>query len=214
MPSKDAVARCAPFGVFIALLMLGSIVREPWLIVARGGIVAIVLLWFWRHYHELRLPRAVPWSDWALAIAAGFAVFGAWIWLDQGWATFSRSPGFDPLHEDGQMNWPLALIRLSGLALVVPVMEELFWRSFLLRWLERHDFVQVVPRSVGTRALIITTVLFALEHSQWLAGAVAGIAYSLLYVRTGNLWVPILAHAVTNGALGVWILATRNWHFW
>jgi uncharacterized protein len=212
--SRAAVARCAPFAVFIALLIMSSIVREPWLIAARGGIVAIVLLCFWRHYYELRLPSAAPWSHWALAVAAGFAVFCAWIWLDQDWATFSRSPGFDPLHEDGRMNWPLALIRALGLSLAVPVMEELFWRSFLLRWLEQHDFLRVTPRSIGMRALAITTLLFALEHNQWLAGAVAGIAYSVLYIRTGNLWVPIVAHAVTNGALGVWILATGNWHFW
>jgi CAAX prenyl protease-like protein len=93
-------------------------------------------------------------------------------------------------------------------------MEELFWRSFLLRWLERHDFLQVAPRSVGPRPLVITTALFALEHSQWLAGGIAGVVYSALYMRSGNLWVPIAAHAVTNAALGIWILHTENWHFW
>jgi hypothetical protein len=97
---------------------------------------------------------------------------------------------------------------------VVPLMEELFWRSFLLRWLERHDFLSVAPGRVGTRAFAISTILFALEHNQWLAGAVAGAVYNALYTRSGNLWVPIVAHAVTNAALGIWILATQNWQFW
>jgi CAAX prenyl protease-like protein len=194
--------------------MLGSLVREPWLAAARGLIVGIALAWFWREYVELRRPQASRLSDWSLAVAAGLAVFVAWIWLDQDWATVSRSPGFDPLHEDGRLNWPLALLRLAGLAIVVPVMEELFWRSFLLRWIERHDFLDVTPRSVGLRALLISSVLFALEHNQWLAGGIAGLVYGLLYVRSANLWVPILAHAVTNGALGIWILATGNWQFW
>jgi CAAX prenyl protease-like protein len=214
MFSRPAFARAAPFGIFIGVLVANSVFHSTWLLLARSVIVAAVLVWFWRDYTELRRPPTSPTSHWLLAVAAGFAVFLAWIWLDQDLVTFSRSPGFDPLHEDGQMNWPLALIRLLGLSLVVPVMEELFWRSFLLRWLEEHEFLRVAPRSVGVRALIITTVLFALEHNQWLAGAVAGIAYGLLYIRTGNLWVPIVAHALTNGALGVWILATENWHFW
>jgi CAAX prenyl protease-like protein len=93
-------------------------------------------------------------------------------------------------------------------------MEELFWRSFLLRWLERQDFLAVAPRSVGARALLITSAVFALEHTQWLAGAIAGLVYGALYMRSGNLWVPIAAHAMTNGALGVWVLRTLNWHFW
>jgi len=36
----------------------------------------------------------------------------------------------------------------------------------------------------------------------------------LLYVRFGRLWVPVIAHAVTNGMLGVWVVATGNWQFW
>ena len=214
MPSRAAFARCAPFGVFIGLLILGSVMQEPWLVAARGLIVAAALLWFWRDYLELRRPGPTPAGEWLLAVAAGLAVFGAWIALDQDWATMARSPGFDPLHEDGRLNWPLALLRLAGLALVVPVMEELFWRSFLMRWLERHEFLEVAPRSVGWRALLIMSALFALEHSQWLAGAIAGLAYGLLYRRSGNLWGPVTAHAVTNAALGVWILATHNWQFW
>ena len=56
--------------------------------------------------------------------------------------------------------------------------------------------------------------MFVLAHTLWLAAIVAGLAYALLYVRTGKLWVPVIAHAVTNGALGIWVLATRQWAFW
>ena len=93
-------------------------------------------------------------------------------------------------------------------------MEELFWRSFLLRWLQRHDFLRVSPREVGWVALLVTTALFAVEHNRWFAGAVAGAVYAVLYTRSGNLWMPIVAHAVTNGMLGVWIIATESWQFW
>lgn len=223
--SDPAIARCGPFALFIALIILGSHLSPflgergasdaaSWLVVARGAIVALALAWFWPAYSELRKPSPAAAADWLLAALGGFAVFLVWIGLDQEWAVLSRSVGFIPHDPEGGTDWFKALARLAGFALVVPVMEELFWRSFLLRWLERHDFLSVAPRLVGMRAFLITTVLFSLEHDRWLAGAVAGALYNWLYMRSGNLWVPIAAHAVTNAVLGVWILHTQNWQFW
>jgi CAAX prenyl protease-like protein len=83
-----------------------------------------------------------------------------------------------------------------------------------MRWLERHDFLNVYPASVGVRAVVITSLLFGVEHNLWLAGIVAGLAYSFVYMRSGNLWSAVLAHATTNGLLGIWILATANWTYW
>ena len=83
-----------------------------------------------------------------------------------------------------------------------------------MRWIERQDFLSVAPSAVGLRALVITSVLFALEHSQWLAGLIAGFVYGWIYIRSGKLWVPIIAHAVTNGLLGVYIIVMRDWSFW
>jgi len=209
------IARCAPFAVFIVLLVLASALSISGTAVVRNLIVLATLAWFWRSYGELRKAPPLTAPQWLLAMAVGLGTFVLWTCLDQDWALLSRpSGGFDPRREDGSVNWPMALVRLAGFALVVPVMEELFWRSFLLRWIARHDFLSVVPRDAGARAFLITTVLFALEHNQWLAGAIAGAGYNWLYMRSGNLWVAVLAHAVTNGALGVWILYSGNWQFW
>jgi len=219
------IARAAPFLVFIALLMLGSAlpadfsvlglpVPKAWIILGRGIAIALLLAWFWRGYTELRRPGSSRPSDWLLAVAAGIAVFVAWVWLDQDWAVLSRAPGFAPDRAGGGIDWWQALTRLAGLALVVPVMEELFWRSLVLRWIERHDFLSLDPKQVGLRAFLITTALFSVEHDRWFAGAIAGAVYNWLYMRSGNLWVPIVAHAVTNGVLGAWILYTGRWEFW
>ncbi len=53
-----------------------------------------------------------------------------------------------------------------------------------------------------------------LAHNQWLAALVAGMVYAWLYRYTRTLWAPILAHAVTNGVLGVWVVVFGNWQFW
>lgn len=214
--------RGAPFLLFVLFLILASLVtpagegqgEASWLVVARGGVLALVLAWFWRSYTELRTPLPVPRWYWLIAVLAGIGVFMIWIGVDQDWAVAGQSKGFDPRTAVGQIDWVKALARLAGLALVVPVMEELFWRSLVLRWIKQHDFLSVDPRHVGVPAFLIVTVLFALEHNQWFAGAIAGVVYNALYMTSRNLWVPILAHAVTNGALGVWVLATGNWQFW
>ncbi len=206
--------RVAPFAAFIALLALAPFLpASPWTVIARGTLVAVLLAVFWRHYVELRQAPSTP--HLALAVGVGLAVFVAWIGLDSGWTRFGEPrEGFSPLRGDGEIDWPLAMARFLVLAAVVPVMEELFWRSFLMRWIDARDFLRFDPRQASRAAFALSSALFALEHSQWLAGLLAGLAYAWVYARSGNLWIPILAHTVTNGTLGIWILATRSWSFW
>jgi len=119
-----------------------------------------------------------------------------------------------PRTAEGGLDWPLIVLRIAGAARLVPVMEELFWRSFLMRWLQAPVFEAVPPRGVGLRAVVLSTFVFVLAHTLWLAAAVAGLAYAWLYIRSGKLWVAVIAHGVTNAALGVWVVATGNWQFW
>jgi CAAX prenyl protease-like protein len=72
----------------------------------------------------------------------------------------------------------------------------------------------VDPQRVGTKAVVLSTFVFMLAHTLWLAAIVAGLAYAWLYVRSGKLWLAVIAHAVTNGALGAWVGATGHWQFW
>lgn len=96
--------------------------------------------------------------------------------------------------------------RLVGLIVVVPIMEELFRRSFLMRWLTNHDFLNVDPRSTRRFAFCATAGLFALEHHLWLAGLIAGVVFNALYIRIRTLWAPITAHAVATTALSIYIV--------
>ncbi len=223
---KHAVAcRALPFLLFIGSLVLAS-VAGTWLpgetsaalrdglAIGRGVMVAVVLALLWPAYSELRNPSAVPSMNWVLAVAGGVAVFLVWILLYPSEPSHATPGRFVPLLADGTLDWPKALLRFAGLGLVVPVMEELFWRSLILRRIQEDDFLALSPANIGARPFIVTTVLFAIEHDSWLAGAIAGIVYNLLYMRSGNLWVPILSHAVTNCLLGSWILYAGAWHLW
>jgi len=221
--SRAAWLRVVPFALFVALLALrgaaptdGSWGIDPrWIygvtVVAVGGLLAI----FWREYGEFARQRRPTAAEALLATAVGLGVFALWIQLDAPWMTIGApSAVFTPLTAAGTIDWPLAAVRWVGATLVVPVMEELFWRSFLMRWIERPVFEGVDPQRVGTKAIVLSTFVFVLAHTMWLAAIVAGLAYTWLYVRSGKLWLPVIAHAATNGALGAWVVTTGNWQFW
>lgn len=213
------VARVAPFAAFIALLALtplfDGIVDARWLVVARGLVAAALLALFWRAYVEWHAAPATPAGEWAAAVAVGFLVAVLWIALDADWAWMGeRQAGFVPLGADGALDPWLVALRLFGLVLVVPLMEELFWRSFLMRWIDRRDFLGLDPRTCSLFAIALSSAVFALEHSAWFAGLVAGLAYGMIYRRTGNLRAATASHATSNATLGGWTLATHEWSLW
>jgi CAAX prenyl protease-like protein len=218
--SRAAWARILPFAAYIFFIVLGDLLERAglsrselrWLYPVQAGTVAVLLAVFWRRYHELHVPLPTP-AQLITALAVGVLVLVLWINLDAPWMTVGSSPGYDP-RSDGDMNWLLVAIRILGAALVVPVMEELFWRSFVMRWADAADFEALEPARVGIKGFLISSVLFGFEHNLWLAGIVAGVAYALLYMRHRNLWSAVLAHAVTNGLLGAWVVATGSWQFW
>ena len=221
--SRAALARVVPFAAFMVLLAIRGAVPEDgswgidprWLYGVTVLVVGGLLAWFWREYGELVSQTLPTLAEAALAVAVGLVVFGLWINLDAPWMRLGEpSAGFVPKDANGQLLWPLIAVRWIGASLLVPVMEELFWRSFLMRWIQSPQFESVVPQRVALKAIVLSTFVFVLAHTLWLAAIIAGLAYAWLYVRTGKLWVPIIAHAVTNGALGVWVVVTGNWAFW
>ncbi len=221
--SRAAWLRVIPFAVFMALLALrGALpadgaagIDARWVYGLTVAVVGALLALWWRDYGELAAQVWPTAREALLAVAVGLVVFALWISLDAPWMRVGEpTAAFVPLDTQGQPMWPLIAVRWVGAALLVPVMEELFWRSFLMRWLEHGSFESVVPQSVSLRAVVLSTFVFTLAHTLWLGAVVAGLAYAWLYRRTGKLWVPVIAHAVTNGVLGVWVVMTGNWAFW
>jgi len=222
---RVAFVRCVPFLAFMAFVALRAFAPDDgswgfdvrWLYAAQVAIVGAMLVSWWREYGELSRQTLPTAAEAALAVGAGLVVFVLWIQLDAPWMTLSPVGAvqpYAPLDPAGGIDWALAAPRWLGAALLVPVMEELFWRSFLMRWVQSPRFEGVSPQAVGLRAVVLSTFVFVLAHTLWLAAIVAGLAYAWLYIRTGKLWVAVIAHAVTNGALGVWVLATGQWQFW
>ncbi len=219
--TAPVLARTVPFLIYVAFLPLtdglsrivpGGDVR--WLYGLQVALVSVSLFVYRRHYTELWEVKAPGLGALAAAIGIGTLVFLLWINLALPYLSFAVGKGFDPRDLGGRVIVPMAAMRVAGAALVVPLMEELFWRSFLMRWIDRQDFLAVSPVALSMRALMLSSLLFGLEHGLWFAGILAGLAYGELYRRSSNLWMPIISHAVTNALLGCWVLYSASWSFW
>lgn len=218
-PCASSIPRVAPFAAFIFLLAvqpaLAGVVDPRWVAVGRGLVAAALLAVFWSAYRELRDAPPASARQWLVAIAAGAGIAVLWVALDASWAHMGGGgPGFMPLRADGTLDPLLLALRLFGFVLVVPIMEELFWRSFLMRWIDGRDFLSVDPRKASFRAVGLSSAVFALAHDAWAAGLVAGLAYGMLYRWTGNLRTAIASHAVSNAILGGWIIENNDWSLW
>lgn len=216
-----AIARASPFALYMVMLALTPLaisgegeMPPAWYYPLQVGLVALALAFFWRQYDELRGNFVTAVRHGGLALVAGLAVFVAWINLDLPVLSFGLEAFEPPRGGDGSLDIRWLAVRLFGAAIIVPLMEELFWRSFLMRWIKAQDFRAVVPAAVGLRALLLSSIVFGVEHQLWFAGFLAGLVYAGIYMRSANLWTPILAHAVTNLALGIWVISTGNWQFW
>lgn len=215
----------APMALYMALLAVQSNTNLSWLYPVKTLAVAGMLWWFRKSYDELR-----PGVSW-LGIVVGLVAIAIWIFGDRFYPKADelmlsferwlagvmqspypkpmRTPPFDPSGQYG-----FIAFRIIGAVVVVPVMEELFWRAFLIRWLVNEDFKSVPVGTFTWTSFLITTALFGAEHNQWLAGLICGALYNMVYYRTRSVWACVVAHAVSNAALAAWVLARGDWKFW
>lgn len=182
---------------------------------ARAVAVGILLFLLRRHYSEINFRELLNPGGAAAAVLMGLVVFLLWINMDWSRATARTGVGFDPnLFQPGWERIVMIGFRMIGSVLVVAVMEELFWRSFFLRWLIHVDF-RVIPIGMFTWGSFVgTAILFGLEHTMIVAGITAGILYNLLLYYRRSISCCILSHAVTNFSLCIYILKTGSYHLW
>lgn len=226
---SSAAYRYLPFAVFMGFIGLDEFIRFLaaqgffilqtttlyYLYPVKALTVGLMLYLFKDHYSELRLKDLANLSVTLATCGVGLLVFVLWIRMDWTFGTVGVPQGFNPAQFPGN-NLPVVMtaFRIAGAVLVVPLMEELFWRSFLIRYIIDNNFEMAKVGAFTWGSFLITVVLFGLEHNYILAGVMAGIAYNLLLYRTRSLAHCVLAHAVTNLALAIYVIRTGAWQFW
>jgi CAAX prenyl protease-like protein len=170
---------CVPlflFGVFTEIETRVPAALYPYAYVAKLCAVMLALAHYRWTLQDLRPSHRVL----APAVLVGLLVFAEWVWLDK-WLPYphvgSRA-AFNPL---AAFQSPLGLaaflaVRFWGLVVVVPVMEELFWRAFLIRYLTNTDFTTIPIGQFSAMAFWLVAGFSGLVHPEWLVAVVASAA--------------------------------------
>lgn len=227
------VPRVLPFAAYLLIPALGaSLVPNPdyWLYAAKVVVVAALIGWLRPRLTEMKW--SFSWT--AVGVGIGIAIL---------WEVLSRQvPGLGRLYEHARhlltgsvlppikptepwnplvvfrdapaLAYAFIAVRVLGRSLLVPLIEEVFYRSFVYRYLVHPKFESVSLTTRNTTAWLTTSALFAVVHpDQWLAGMLCGLAYQWLVLRSGRLGDAILAHGITNGLLSAWVIYQGTWDF-
>jgi hypothetical protein len=235
---SPAVAPTAPLVLFMLLSEVVRLVQiensalpwyqrapEHWVYPVQCVIVGAVLLFFRKHY------TLAPWRGWQLAWP--FAIAGMFVWdlpaqlYHEGqpaWCEWlgmvKRDKGFDPYVFPAQSGawWATVLARFFRMVVIVPFVEELFWRGFLMRYVQAGDRdFRTVPFGQHTwKTFWIVTLAVTLVHnpSDYFGAFVWGALTYHLAVTTRSLGACVVMHAVGNLLLGLYVMQTKQWGFW
>ena len=217
---SDDAAYILPMGVFLLLTFAGGQWRSFYIAsyVIKTLLTALLLVLLWRRYAKVR------WDFWWLGILLGVVGVVQWIGMEKAllhfwprYPRFSIEP-FDPTQSFSSptsMWWFIAL-RWAGASLVVPVMEELFWRDYLWRTVAAPADWCLARLGEWDRGipLILVSLAFCTVHVEWMTAIVWGLMIGTLLVLTRSLGACIIMHTVTNFLLGAYVLRTHEWKFW
>lgn len=128
----------------------------------------------------------------------------------------AERPAFNPLEriESPEVRYAFVVVRFIGLALMVPVFEELLLRGWLMRSVISPNLWRVPFGRVTTLSIVIGTAFPMLYHPEKFASLVWFSLVTWLMIRTKNYWDCVAAHAVTNFLLGVYVLWYGEWQLW
>jgi len=219
---RDDVAYLLPMVTFLAFTQIG--VSWPRLYpvsyLAKTAIVGVMLIVLRKSYTR------ISWRFWWLGAIVGVVGIVQWVgmqlWLQGHVHFFKPDPSvspFDPTTAFGSpaMSYAFIAVRwLVGATVVVPIMEELFWRDFLWRQtIAPSNFKLADIGEFSWSAVLLVSGAFCLVHGNWWPTAIVwGLMIAGLLVYTKSLGACIVAHAVTNLLLGAYVLYTHDWGFW
>lgn len=217
---KIAFPYVAPFATWIALQMTLPATAAAYAVrTAAAGLVGLACFAaVWRTRPPARMSARAALSG----LAVGLIVCALWIapeysswyqtWLTLPIGTPPPPPEPSP-YEPAVCGWFLTAVKLFGSAFVIAPAEEFFFRSYLYRRLQARDFRAVPLARFDLQAFLWMTLLFTLEHNRPVVAALAAAFYGLLAIRQG-IGAAVLAHIVTNLALGLHVIYRQEWWFW
>jgi exosortase E/protease (VPEID-CTERM system) len=159
--------------------------------------------------------RAMPWEWHWDAVGIGLAVFAIWIVLEPAApksADLAIGEALGSLPLFAGIGW--IAFRIVGSVLVVPLVEELCFRGYLIRKLVSAEFEKVDLGHFTWLSFLGSSLLFGALHGRWIAGTIAGVMFAAALYRRGRLTDAVLAHSVANALVTLRVLALHHWSGW
>ena len=226
--TSPTAARVAPLVIFVLLTSLQGhfgAASAYWFYLAKTLVGAWLIFEMRPFVSEMRW--ACSWE----AVAVGIGIFLLWIGISGEWttqnslwvklglshATKSSDSIWDPQVQFGGYStlvWFFLAVHVLGMTFVVPPLEEVFYRSFIYRYIASPDFLSVPLNRFVPLPFFATAAVFGFSHNEWLAGILCGAAYQWLVLRKNRLGDAMTAHALTNFLLGSWVVWKHAWNFW
>lgn len=206
-------AYVGPFVTMVAVSMLtGALSADGFDRLYPLRIIAVLVV-LWRCRRSYTVWRWT-WSWTAAGIGAG--IFVLWIALartaDQGAGNAVAAAGFATLPPLAAAVW--LAFRLVGALVIVPIVEELTFRGYVMRRVAHADFASLRLDHAPLAGILVSSLLFGLLHERVVAGTLAGLAYALAARRRGELADAVVAHATTNALLALYVMTTGDWGAW
>ena len=235
LAASPLAARAMPFLVFAAFTVCQGKFGDSsryWFYFVKT-FVGVWLIWVVRP-----LVSEMRWKLSWQAVVVGIAVFAMWVGIDPFYPTLDRlldrllgyvglaKAGTDaesaldlwnPRAQYGEASalaWMFIIARGLGSSIVVPPLEEVFYRSFVYRYLTKAEFESVPLGQFKWTPFLISSAVFGCAHREWLAGILCGFAYQGLVCWRKRLGDAITAHAITNFLLALWVMGRGAWKFW
>jgi exosortase E/protease (VPEID-CTERM system) len=210
---RPSAAYLAPLLAIVATAMITQAFTAgfdrfyPVRVVAGGSV-----LWIYRrHYSELRW--TFSWQAALLGISA-FLLCMALAWVEPAAIHGTRVSLQEPCRLTGIWFGIWLVFRVIGSVVTVPLAEELAFRAYLSRRLITADFESLPIGAFSWSSFLVSSALFGLLHSHWIAGTLSGMIYALALYRRRRLVDAVVAHAITNALIAVTVLTTGNWSLW
>jgi len=217
------MTRVLPFILFLILTTCQGrfgLASHFWFYAVKTLIGVGLITWMWSQVKEMRW--RMSWE----ACCVGLACFLIWVGLDgvipRLGALFGDAAEEKPWHwnpfefftDHPALAWTFVGIRILGSTLIVPPLEEVFYRSAVYRYWVAPNIESVLLNRFHFKAFLGTSILFGVVHQEWLAGILCGAAFQWLVLRKGYLGDAMTAHAITNALLGLYVVWTNSWQFW
>ncbi|MBK4218136.1 exosortase E/protease, VPEID-CTERM system [Paracoccus caeni] len=200
---RDPVAaRILPFAVFMLTAVIAPAISQnpamfyPIRVILLAAILALV----WPAL------RGIVWRVSPVAWAAGAAIGLMWIAIPV--APSEGPPPYGALTGGLVILW--FVFRGIGTVILVPLVEELFFRDYLESRLRGAPVDAPAPLWRNVLAIAISAGLFAALHDRWIEAFIAGVVFSLAVRHRGRIADGIAAHAMANLIVFAFAAATGN----